>query len=127
MNPYDDIEEVDELPRPPRKEIPVADRELLELAARALGAQFEEVDGEGYGDLHFEDGSTVFAWNSLVHSDDTFNLQVDLSLHVKVCRRIIMVEMRDVGDDITEPVGADRRAATRRAVTRAAAAIGKAK
>lgn len=43
----DDDDGVDELPAAPCRQIPDADRQLLELAARALGAvQVEEVDGE---------------------------------------------------------------------------------
>ena len=34
----DDYDTVDELPAPPRSRIPEADRQLLELAARAIAA-----------------------------------------------------------------------------------------
>lgn len=126
MNLDDDIETVDELPPLPRNTIPAADRELLELAARALGARFEEVDGEGYGNLHFEDGSTIYAWNSLVHSDDTFNLAADLELDIM--HRVVggrRVEVLAAGGSlIQEFYEDDRKAATRRAVTRTAAEIG---
>lgn len=123
MNPYDE-EAVDELPAPPRKTIPAADRELLELAARAIGARFEEVDGEGYGNLHFEDGSTVYAWNPFVHSDDAFNLQVRLRFGVTVFGADVRVDYGQ-GKSLYENGGSDLYAATRRAVTRAAAEIGK--
>lgn len=123
MNPYDDEDTVDELPAPPRKDIPAADRELLELAARALGARFEEVDGEGYGNLHFEDGSVIYAWNSLQFSGDAFELAVRLTLHVLPGRRTVVVESAD--HMVNENRGDDPLAATRRAVTRAAAEIGK--
>jgi hypothetical protein len=133
MNPYDDIEGVDELPAPPRKEIPAADRELLELAARALGAVFEEVDGEGYGNLHFPDGSVVYSWNSLAFSGDSFELAARLGIDVMY---------RVVGGRRVEAVGPGYRVqeepysgpslevcviAARRAVTRAAAEMGKTK
>ena len=122
---YDDL---DELPAPPRVDIPPADLELLELAARALGAvRFEVVDGEGYGNLHFADGTVVYAWNSLVHSDDTFNLAVTLELDIM--HRVVggkRVEILAAGDPITTEFDqGDARATTRRAVTRAAAEIGK--
>ncbi len=117
----------DELNPPRRKIIPAADRELLELAARALGARFEEVDGERYGNLHFEDGSTTYAWNSLVHSDDTFNLAADLELDI--LHRVVdgrRVEVVAAGGPLTQEFyEVDRKAAIRRAVTRAAAEIGK--
>jgi hypothetical protein len=82
MNPYDDEDTVDELPAVPRKEIPAADLELLELAARALGAEFREVDGEGYGNLHFADGEVVPAWNPKQFSGDSFELAAALELDV---------------------------------------------
>jgi len=51
---YDDL---DELPAPPRVDIPVADLALLERAARAIDAvHVEMVDGEGYVNLHFAEG-----------------------------------------------------------------------
>lgn len=114
---YDDL---DELPAPPRKDIAPADLELLTLAARALGARFEEVDGEGYGNLHFEDGRVVNAWNPLVFYGDTFELAVSLDMTLYL----------DQGRAFAEGVegqaeGPDRRAANARAVTLAAAEIGK--
>lgn len=126
MNPYDDEDTVDELPAPPRKEITAADRELLELAARALGAGFEEVDGEGYGNLHFEDGSTTYAWNPLVHSDDTFELQVRLHMVVEV-DTAWSYAWYAYRKQYTQESHVDQTpvVATRRAVTRAAAEIGK--
>lgn len=119
----DDFDPVDELPAPPRKEIPAADRELLELAARALGAQFEEVDGEGYGNLHFEDGSAVLAWNPLQFSGDAFELAAKLKMELSFSAAHVWV----LGQGITEMHGADgdQYASGRRAITRAAAEIGK--
>jgi hypothetical protein len=119
MDPYDDIEEVDELPAPPRKEIAPADRELLELAARALGATFHEVDGEGYGNLHFEDGRVVNAWNPLEFSGDTFELGVRLRLFEEHAGFIYML-------DEEQGRGKDPVVVAKRAAVRAAAEIGKA-
>jgi len=121
MNLDDDT--VDELPAPPRKDIPAADRELLELAARALGARFEEVDGEGYGNLHFEDGSIVHAWNPLQFSGDTFELQVRMKMQVSVDEE--MAVARCAEGFAGEPVGSDPTASARRAVMRVAAEVGK--
>jgi hypothetical protein len=125
----DDFDTVDELPDPPRRVIPAADRELLELAARALGAvRTEEVDGEGYLNLYLEDGSVIYAWNSLVHSDDAFNLAADLELDIM--HRVVggrRVEVLAAGGHLIQEIyEGDRKAATRRAITRAAAKIGKA-
>jgi hypothetical protein len=118
MQIYDDL---DELPAPPRKDISEDD----ELAARALGCvRIEEVDGEGYLNLYFADGTVVYAWNSLVHSDDAFNLQVQLGLNVitNIQERRSVAASGD-RDRCTEYWNqhADARAATRRAVTRAVA------
>lgn len=122
MEEYDDL---DELPARPRKEIPAADRELLYLAARALGAvQVEDVDGEEWLNLHFADGSTVNHWNPLVHGDDTFNLSTDTRMQITQRVDEVRIGHRSI-PALYEPVGDDRRAATRRAVTRAAAEIGK--
>lgn len=123
----DDDDTVDELPAPPRKDIPAADLELLELAARALGAvRVEEVDGEGYLNLHFEDGSIIYAWNPLTHSDDAFDLHVRLRMVVEVDTAWSYAWF-DYGKQHTQEshVGLAPKEATRRAVTRAAAEIGK--
>lgn len=133
---YEPTDDLDELPAPPRKEIPSADRELLELAARALGAEFEEVDGEGYGNLHFEDGSYVLAWNPLQFSGDALELAVKLRFGVNVTGGLNWTSITFFGNpghyfnEISAPYvqenhGADPLAATRRAIVRAAAEIGK--
>jgi len=115
----------DEMPGLPRKEIVPADRELLVLAARALGAQFVEVDGEGYGNLHFEDGSVTYAWNPLVHRDDALDLMAALQMQVDYQAR----GHRITGDVtvacgpniyVSEPKGGDVSIATCRAIVRAA-------
>lgn len=122
----DDDDTIDELPARSRQAIPAADRALLELAARALGAvHVEDVEGENWLNLHFADGSVIYAWNSLVHGDDTFNLAVDLKLgiaHLVVggCRvEVFLPEGRLVHEFYED----DGREAARRAVTRAAAQI----
>lgn len=123
-----DFDYVDELPAAPRKDIPEADRQLLELAARALGARFEEVDGEGYGNLHFDDGTVVYAWNSLAFNGDTFELQVTLRMDVRVGKQnhTVTVGWGTGLRCVEEVFGSDDYVAARRAVTRAAAEIGKA-
>lgn len=124
-HPADDREE---LPPFPRKEIPKADRELLELAGRALGAvRFEEVDGEGYGVLHFADGTTRFHWNPLDFSDDTFDLVVDLRITLCSDRsgtNQATAYRADIGwVEERHELHEDAKAATRRVAVRAAAEI----
>lgn len=121
----DDDDYVDELPVRPRQVIPAADRELLELAARALGAvRVEEIEGEQWLVLHFADGTVAHGWNPLIHSDDTFNLQVDLQMQVSVDDGQAVAGCADAF--VEEANHADLRAAARRAIVRAAAEIGKA-
>jgi hypothetical protein len=116
---YDDL---DELPAPPRREMLASDRELLELAARALGAvEVEFVEGENWANLHFTDGSTVFNWNPLVHSDDMLNLSAHLRIDIEWEGGAVVF----ADGNWSEPTADDPADAARRAVTRAAAEIGK--
>lgn len=135
MNYDESHDDLDELPAPPRKTIPEADRQLLDLAARAIGARFEEVDGEGYGNLHFDDGSVIYSWNSLQFSGDALDLAVQLNLHIEIdfdVAEVVTIEW-DFGDSTIARFsleefssdGDDDRTATRRAITRAAAEVGK--
>lgn len=111
----DDDDTVDELPARPRQAIPAADRELLELAARALGAmRVEDVEGEAWVNLHFADSPTIYGWNPLIHSDDALILAVKIQL-------IKTLGWHKFYDTTLDPI-----AATCRAFTRAAAEIGKA-
>jgi len=120
---YDEAhDDLDELPPRPRKTIPADDRELLELAARALGAvRVEGVDGELWLNLHFADGTVVHGWNPLLFYGDTFELAVGLNLKVDICS--IGISAGDV--DILFS-GENKLTAAARAVVRAAAEIGKA-
>jgi len=128
MNLNDD-DTVDELPARQRQVIPAADRELLELAGRALGAvRVEDVEGENWVDLHFVDGTVLPGWNPLLFYGDTFELQVQLHMTVRADAE----EHRSVAawrddDRCTEhwDQHTDARAATARAITRAAAEVGK--
>lgn len=132
----DDDDLVGELPAPARKSIPEADRELLHLAARAIGAvRVDDIEGEQWLSLHFSDGTVTHGWNALLFYSDTFELQVKLNLHVEVdCETAGCVTIQwDFGDSTTAagvieeraPEGGDDCAATARAIVRAAAEIGK--
>ena len=127
--PSDDDDEHGLPVRPRGPGLSDADLELLTLAARAIGAvRIKEVEGESWVNLYFADGSTMWNWNPLLHGDDTFNLAVDLNMNVDISwrggRRVSV--MGDGAGHAEEPFGEDKRAAARRAVTRAAAEIGKA-
>lgn len=102
------------------------DRELLEMAAKAAGIAWTEHNDE-YGLVLSKAnmGHELLIWNPLTDDGDALRLAVNLSLHVKVCRRSTLVEKRELGDDVVEAHGSDANAATRRAITRAAAEIGR--
>jgi hypothetical protein len=114
--------------RPRGAGISADDLALLTLAARAIGAQVEIVDGEDWVNLHFPDGSIQYAWNSLLISDDMLDLSLRLHLQIKPNDYDTLV----CGDgnawmgSVAETHGNDPKSAARRAVTRAAAEIGKA-
>jgi hypothetical protein len=117
---YDDL---DELPAPQRVDIPEADLVLLERAARAIGAvRVEVVDGEGFVNLHFAGGSVVHSWNPLTFSGDAFDLVVRLRLEVRIYEQDTTAMTADL-KLTNEPHGDDAGAATRRAITRAAAEL----
>lgn len=136
-NPSDDDDEHGLPLQPPRGPgLSAADLELLTLAARALGAiRVEVVEGENWVNLHFADGSTMWNWNPLLHGDDSFNLAVemDFSIEQNTSFKRSCVLARAPGQEsmfeteFFEPWADDKRAATRRAVTRAAAEIGEKK
>ena len=118
------------------------DKELLELAAKAAGMHklTEWSDGicdhdsphYGYPALHEAGpGGACGSWNPLTDDGDALRLGVRLGLMVDLfeCANDSVEASFDDGDFsayCTEPVGEDKAAATRRAIVRVAAEIGKA-
>ncbi|WP_294636576.1 hypothetical protein [uncultured Aquabacterium sp.] len=100
----------------------MTDRELLELAAKAAGIDYHIDHLDGIPKM-VSDGHV---WNPLVWDGQALRLAVKLGLcfgpnfdgDKAVC-------FGGDGRNITEPMGADAFAATRRAITRAAASIGR--
>lgn len=99
-----------------------ADRELLEMAAKAAGMEYSVEE--------WEDG-TIFAlrikdrggwWNPFNSDGDAMRLAVDLALVVRCYEGSIIVDGGGISAE--EHDVADRYSATRRAIVRAAAAIG---
>lgn len=128
-NPSDDDDEYGMPLRAPGDAISAEDMDLLTLAARAIGAvQVEPIEGEQWVNLHFEDGRIVYGWNPLVFSGDALELAVRLELDVM--HRVVggkRVEILPAGGPITKEFDrGDALVTTRRAITRAAADIGKA-
>lgn len=101
----------------------MTDKELLELAARAAGLEvWTDIDGNLYTctqDLLEK------PWNPLTDYGDAMRLAVDLKLFPQMAIMGSLVGFD--GMDIFEPFSPEPQAATRRAITRAAAEIGKQK
>jgi len=105
----------------------MTDRELLELAAKAAGI-------DGYFASDFQDERDEY-WNALTDDGDALRLAVFIGLSGGVCLSMFFADgldptvvVRKNGDSpgSMELVGDDPYAATRRAIVRAAAELGKA-
>jgi hypothetical protein len=109
----------------------VSDRELLELAARAAGYEYECVSHTGYpeGDQHQirSASGSLIDWNPLTDDGDALRLAVKLGLTTAQLITNREVEVNDYDETvlISEFDGPDPYAATRRAIVRAAAEIGR--
>lgn len=115
----------------------MSDRELLELAAKAAGIELRwHPDGTAYSDARCAGYWGV--WNPLADDGDALRLMVWLRLHARQFpvlddgfdAPLGMVEVWRVDDDDPMHVeflrsGDDRLVATRRAIVRAAAEIGR--
>lgn len=94
----------------------MTDRELLELAAKAAGIDADDIDYE---------------WNPLTDDGDALRLAVKLGLAIRVLEKCVYVEsdpetlLGQSSVSELEMYKDDPYAATRRAITRAAAEIGK--
>lgn len=105
------------------------DRELIELAARAAGIEVAfSTDGECvqiHAPGHFTD------WNPLTDNSDAFELAVDLKMGIYIFggddarTEAWTGEGANFCDEAPRHHNGDPYAATRRAITRAAAAFGK--
>ena len=110
----------------------MTDRELLELAAKAIG--LPECGWMGPAFMYVKD-NTFTDWNPLTDDGDALRLAVNLGLDVCIDKPPVVGEpytqaIGFVGDgkemeDAVELHNSDPYAATRRAITRAAAQIGK--
>ena len=120
----------------------MTDREMLELAARAAGLkEFTEINGRFAVRTRFTGMQDWSPWNPLTDDGDALRLAVKLGLHVmqypiydepkhsaiaKKSARLLDDTCVDMCVGI-EVYGSDPYAATRRAITRAAAEIGRQK
>ena len=111
------------------------DKELLELAAKAAGMENMKWTGISLAKKYdpskadHETGSIGLDWNPLINNSDAFKLSVDLWLHIEPFDNNITVWFRkeryEAMQKIQQTVEPDPYAATRRAIVRAAAEIGK--
>ena len=105
------------------------DRELLELAAKAAGIEGsyqKYIDSDRNCGIVVYGDRTVSYWNPLTDDGDALRLAVKL----RICfgpnfDEDMAVAFGREGRNICEPYGVDPYAATRRAIVRAAAEIGK--
>lgn len=117
----------------------MTDRELLELAAKAAGIELQDYCTKVA--ICYYDRATASPWNPLDRDGDALRLAVMLGLHLDfgshessppyVCAHCHGIEMVrspvSAVEDLYESDHEDWNAATRRAIVRAAAAIGEQK
>lgn len=99
------------------------DRELLTLAAKAAGMKlvYAPDDGPCRG-CQFIDGKSA-AWNPLTNDGDALRLAVKRRIELVFSKVSVSAVQPYMDVCVTDDFG-DERAATRRAIVRAAAAIG---
>lgn len=108
---------------------------MLELAAKAAGYYLRH-EQDGSITVWLDNGPDIMQWSPLTDDGDALRLAVKLNLRISIEAEragVITVEWNSDGDgsalsDVEEyaPIGGDDYAATRRAIVRAAAEIGKA-
>lgn len=103
----------------------MTDRELLENAAKAAGIFDLRFDSKGiaYRNVHVE-------WNPLTDDGDALRLAVRLSIYIQPFTEaqtpcVFTRSVNKIGTEQVLPLGDDPCAATRRAIVRAAAEIGR--
>lgn len=114
----------------------MTDRELLELAAKAIGAR--PYTDRAWPGLCLSDddecdpfyvnhhGSNAKNWNPLKKDDDALRLAASLGIHIAFYGDHIAVQQTKTKLITAQARDGDMFAATRRAIVRAAAEIGKA-
>ena len=116
------------------------DRELLELAAKAAEIQIQwhrwpstarETAYVPNGDFSEQHGVCYSPWNPLTDDGDALRLAVKLNMGISIPvmaaphARVDVITFRNSGVNVMESCNNDPYAATRRAIVRAAAEIGR--
>ena len=113
----------------------MTDRELLELASKAVGVygEFQTFDDYKFHIYGAYGGEGIYCldasiWNPLMSDGDAFRLAVKMGMHVHVNDDEVFVILPSAplfAEATAEPIHSDPYEATRRAIVRAAAEIGK--
>jgi hypothetical protein len=104
----------------------MTDRELLELAAKAAGISYEFVNEVCIGKRIGSDGRD-WPWNPLTDDGDALRLAVKLRMMVDIeSGGFCTADIEGLHSSLNEVATPDPYAATRRAIVKAAAEIGKA-
>lgn len=106
----------------------MTDRELLDMAAKAAGIKVKGIyEDEDTLQIKPGPGMPPARWNPLTDDGDALRLAVKLEMMVDTVNRVVSGYLSDINVDIDfEEQESDLCAATRRAIVRAAAEIGKA-
>lgn len=108
-------------------------RELLELAAHAIGTELDwfeipEGDQDGIAGWYCIKADTLRLWDPLNNDADAFRLTVDLAIYPTQeggAAKVFLHRPPAINSwSCEDPYNGDPYAATRRAIVRAAAAIG---
>ena len=105
----------------------MTDRELLELAAKAagiVGSYDDKLQTLWFDAPHKELGRHI-TWNPLTDDGDALRLAVMLGIDLKFPGPIVQAASAAMSHAVTEDAKDDPCAATRRAIVRAAAEIGR--
>lgn len=100
-------------------------RELMELAAKAVGYEYRISD---LGNFQVRGSDMWASWNPRINDGDSLRLAIALRLDIGFdddCQEVYVRQANDhFADAVTEPYGSDVASATRLAVLRMAAEIG---
>ena len=105
--------------------LPVTDRELLALAAKAIGYRWDAFGIRGDGNW-WTGSDYLESWNPLADDGDALRLAVKLRITVEWGCKVVSAKAPFMENFVTELGSADPYAATRLAIVRAAAEIGRA-